>query len=178
MKGFGVFVAFVLVVAIGCSPMLEVSQKYDDTIHFDRFKTYDWARSEVPGEFRDTKKLLDLDSLITAVVDSKMVTLGFTRDSVNPDILVAYHLGVHDQVFVSDYGMHYYQKTGWSETETVQDGMLIIDFVLNGTTDRVWQGTGYGAMNVDPTPDMVKKNVERAIEKIFKQYPPPPPVEH
>ncbi|MCK4774804.1 MAG: DUF4136 domain-containing protein, partial [Candidatus Krumholzibacteria bacterium] len=97
---------------------------------------------------------------------------GFTRVTINPDLLIAYFVGVRNEVFMSNYGMHYADYTGNVVVQSVQDGTLRIDFVDPKTERLVWRGSAYGAVNRDPTEDMIRKNVDRAVKKTLDQYPP------
>jgi hypothetical protein len=51
---------------------------------------------------------------------------------------------------------------------------LTIDFVDAKKELVVWRGIALAALNVDPNVTIVTKNVNRAVEKILKQYPPDP----
>ena len=175
MKSLGLCVLSAVLVA-GCGgPMVEVSQKFEKTTDFSSYKSYAWmegqSRSDIKvGGGRD----IDLDGVIRDAVNKQMEAKGFVEVNRQPDVLVKYHAGARNTYYTTNFGMHYHEKVGWSETESVQDGQLTVDLVDAKTETVVWRGTAWGAMNVDPNQTIVNKNVNRAVEKLFKQYPPGP----
>jgi hypothetical protein len=133
--------------------MLEVSQKFEKTTDFSSYKTWAWmagTRSEV-----SEGDALDLDTPIREAVEKQMTSKGFAEVDEKPDVMVKYHVGYRVTAYTTNFGMHYQEKVGWSETETVRDGQLTIDMVDTKSEQVVWRGTGYGAMNVDPNQDIV-----------------------
>jgi hypothetical protein len=170
-----VFCAWVLVA--GCTPMLNVSQDFDSEANFKGFLTYDLMSkedvalsAEAEAKFGDRRQLIEEE--MRKAVKAQMEAKGFKRVTSDPDILVAYYVGVRNEVFMSNYGMTYWQISGNVEVEAVQDGAMRIDFVNPDTKRTVWSGTGYGAVNRDPTEDMIRKNIDRSVKKIMDQYPP------
>ena len=170
-------VSCVLALATGCSPMLVVNQDFDASSDFSTYQTYDLMpkdevamSSDADAKFAGRRTVLE-DELRTSV-KSKMEAKGFTRDTNNPDLLVAYYVGVRNEVFMSNYGMQYADMSGTVQVQTVQDGTIRIDFVDTKTERLVWRGSAHGAVNRDPTEDMIRKNVKRAVDKLLDQYPP------
>jgi hypothetical protein len=47
----------------------------------------------------------------------------------SPDLLIAYFVGARNEVFMSNYGMHYADYSGNVIVQAVQDGSLGVDFV-------------------------------------------------
>lgn len=166
----------IALVVMGCGgPMLEVSQNFERTTDFGKLKTYAWmpgaSGSDIqPGANRD----IDVDGTIRKAVEKYMATKGFVQATVTPDVLVKYHVGLRTTAYVTNFGTNYNEKVGWSETETVQDGQMTVDLVDANSQQVVWRGTAWGALNVDPNQTIVNKNVDRAVKKIFDQYPPDP----
>jgi hypothetical protein len=163
--------------AAGCAPMLEVSDTFDDEADFNVYTTYNLMSKEqmdmtgaAAKEFAGRREVLE-DELVKAL-KKNMEAKGFKHDPDNPDIMVAYYVGVRNEVFMANYGMHYADYAGNVEVQTVQDGSMRIDFVDSKTERLVWRGSAYGAVNRDPTEDMIRKNVDRAVKKILDQYPP------
>jgi hypothetical protein len=155
--------------------MVDVSQKFEQTTDFKAYKTYAWldgaSQSDIKiGGGRD----IDLDKTIREAVEKQMGEKGFVQVTANPQVLVKYHAAVAKTYYVADFGMHYQEKVGWSDTESAVDGQLTIDFVDADKELVVWRGIALAAVNVDPNATIVTKNVNRAVEKIFNQYPPDP----
>lgn len=176
MKSLGLCVLLAVVMVAGCGgPMVDVSQKFEQTTDFKAFKTYAW----MDGESRSDIKVgggtdIDLDKVIREAVDKQMGEKGFVKVSANPDVLLKYHAGVATTFYTTSFGMNYQEKVGWSDTESARDGQLTIDFVDANKEMVVWRGIALAALNVDPNLTIVTKNVNHAVEKILKQYPPDP----
>ena len=172
-----VFAMSITVLAMGCAPMLDVNQKFDEKVDFKAYKTYNLMAKE------DVQASPDADAKVGArtkliedemreALKREMEKKGFTRDTENPEILVAYYLGVRKEIFLSTWGVDYQDLSGNVATQTVEDGVIRIDFVDTETEKLVWRGTGHGAVNRDPTDEMIKTNIDRAVNKILGQYPP------
>ena len=177
MKRLGPVPCLVLIVALvaGCGgPMVEVNQRFQQTTDFTKYKTYAWldggSRSDLSAGSRD----IDVDGTIRKAVEKQMAEKGFVKVSAEPDLLIKYYAGLRNTTYVTDFGMHYQEKVGWSESQTVQDGQLTVDFMDRKTDTVVWRGVAWGAMNVDPNQTIVTKNVNHAVQKMFQQYPPDP----
>jgi hypothetical protein len=170
-------VVFVVAVLAACSPMLEVNNTFDDEANFNGYITYDIMAKEqmdmtgsAAAKFAGRREVLE-DEMVKAI-KKNMEAKGFEFDPENPDILVAYYVGVRNEVFMANYGMTYADLTENVAVQSVQDGTMRIDFVDAKTEQLVWRGDAYGAVNRDPTEDMIRKNVDRAVKKVIDQYPP------
>jgi hypothetical protein len=161
----------------GCAPMLEVKDTFDPETNFAKYATYDlMPKSEfemspaASQEFSGRRQVMEeeLVKAVTATMEAK----GFERDTENPDIIVSYLVGVRQEVYAASFGFDYNDATGAAVVQTVQDGSMRIDFVDTETNTLVWRGLGFGAVNRDPTEDMIRKNIDRAVKKILDQYPP------
>jgi len=157
--------------------MLEVSNDFDPETDFAVFKTYDLMpkadvalSADAEAAFGERKRILEEE--FRNALKREMEAKGFTRDTSNPDIMIAYYIGVRDEVFVSNYGMTYADLTGNYMKESLSDGAVRIDFVDPKKERLVWSGTAFTAVNRDPTEDMIRKNVDRAVKKMLDQYPP------
>jgi hypothetical protein len=57
-------------------------------------------------------------------------------------------------------------------TNEIVTGTLIVDLVDARTKTIVWRGTAEKDINPNATPDQRDKNINRATDKLFKNYPP------
>lgn len=165
------------VLAAACSPMFDVSYTSDPEANFKAYVTYDLMDNEAfdltpsaAAEFAGRRKVME-EELVKAL-HTYMQAEGFKLDENNPDILVAYYVGVRGEIFVAQFGFDYNDVSSPAAVETVQDGSMRIDLVDTETKKVAWSGSGHGAVNRDPTEDMIRKNVDRAVKKILEQYPP------
>jgi len=165
------------VLAAGCSPMFDVSANHDPEANFNAYVSYNLMENSdldmgtaAAAEFAGRRQVMQ-DELVKAL-NRNMQAKGFKLDTENPEILVAYYVGVRNEIFVADFGFDYNDISGAAAVQTVRDGSVRIDFVDTELKKVVWSGEGHGAVNVDPTEDMIRKNVNHAVDKLLKQYPP------
>ena len=174
MKCLGLsMVACVALLFVACSQMVDVSDKFEPGTDFAKLKTYAWMEGASGSDIKPAGSLdLDVDTPLRKAVDKQMVAKGFKEVKENPDVLVKYFLGTRTTVYATDFGMHYQDQVGWDETSSLQDGQLTIDLMDSKSQIVVWRGSAFGALNTQPSQAIVNKNVDRAVAKIFKQYPP------
>ena len=89
MKSLGLCVVMIVVLVAGCGgPMVEVSQKFEQTRDFTSYKTYAWmdgaSRSDISMGSRD----IDLDKTIREAVEKQMAAKGFIKVTAEPDVLI------------------------------------------------------------------------------------------
>ncbi len=173
MTRLGLCFALLLgIVFAGCSQMMEVNQVYSD-VDFATFKTYAWMPRPQGQIGEPTGRQKYLEDALTKTIEEKLAAKGFEKVSENPDVLVGYWYGLADQEtgtvdFTMEYVNQYSERKLWDSG----GGVIRVDLVNPKTNTLVWRGTARGAVNIDPTREMVEKNVERAMSKIFAQYPP------
>jgi hypothetical protein len=160
------------------SPATRVSAQSSVTYDFDRsanfasFKTYAWVAGTEVGD-----RLIH-DRIIGAI-DTQLAARGLTKaaSAETADVLVAYHASFDKNLringFSSGWGGYRFggTRTGTATTEEILVGTLVIDIVQANTRTIVWRGTATGEVNTKASPEKRDKNINRAAEKIFKNYP-------
>jgi hypothetical protein len=158
-------------------PVVAIAQKtsydYDKTATFQAYKTY---------ALRDGTKVGDklIDDRFVAALDAELARKGLTK-SETPDILVAYHVAFDKQQDVSafstgggPYGWRW--GGGWSTTDVrvreILIGTLVIDVVDAKRNEVAWRGIGVKEVNPQAKPDKRDRNINDAVKKILKNYPP------
>jgi hypothetical protein len=146
---------------------------FDKTTDFSKLKTYAWVRgTSVPDALNHQR--------IVSAVDTQLRMKGFVQvdASANPDVLVAYHASFDRDLqitgFSSGWGGYRFagSRSGTARTEEILTGTLVIDMVNAGTETIVWRGIATKEVDVDAKPEKRDKDINRAAEKIFKNYPP------
>jgi hypothetical protein len=164
----------VLLLALGCAPALTVTDDFDPDAEFDRIYTWYWLKDS-PAEKAVSEGPLgvrEFDALVKTNIEAELGKKGLTMVETNPDIEVAYHVGLAGEYGGANWNEEYLAQVKDSEVYKSSGGVFIVDIVDARTNRLIWRGTGRGAVNVDPTPEMVKKNVERTVKKILDAYPP------
>ena len=172
----------VLALMIGALPSIAAAQKttydFDKTATFAEYRTYSFK------EGTPTKQPL-IDQRIVAGIEAQLAAKGFTRNDAAPDVFVVYHVAFDEQQDISSYstgpmygGYGWGWGGGWGSTSTdvrvreILIGTLAVDVIDAGKKQMVWRGLGTKEIDVGAKPEKRDKNISKAIEKIFKNYPP------
>ena len=173
---------FVLAVVAAALPAIASAQKttydFDKTAPFAQFKTYSMQ------EGTPTKNEL-IDKRLVAAIETQLAAKGFVRNDAAPDVVVVFHVAFDEQKDISSFssgpmygGYGYGWGGGWGTTTTdvrVRDilvGTLAIDMIDAKRKQVAWRGLGTKEINTTAKPDKRDQNISKAVEKIFKNYPP------
>jgi Domain of unknown function (DUF4136) len=176
MKWFsGTIAVAVLTLAPTAAFAQKVSTDFDPVASFAKYKTYAWAEgTKSPNPLGEDR--------IHQAVETRMAAAGFTKAAGNPDVFIATHaVGQEEKEIITTgygYGGGYYRYGGMggmttSSVNTYIKGTLVLDMYDASTKKLVWRGTG-----TDTVSDKAEKNakkVDKALQKMFKEYPPTPP---
>ena len=150
----------------------DVSYDFDRGADFTRFKTYAWTRGTPVGDELNHKR-------IVASVDGKLAAKGMTRVELgaNPDLLVTYHAKFDKSLKVTGFtsGMGYRwgaSRSGSARADEVTVGTLIVDLIEPKAGSIVWRGIANKDVDLTENPEKRDKNINKATEKLFKNYPP------
>jgi hypothetical protein len=150
-----------------------VTHDFDRAANFKGFKTYAW----VPG----TRVTDDLNhARIVRAVDAQLMVKGLTRVGAieNADVLVAYHATFDKDLeingFSSGWGPYRFggTRSARAHVDEILVGTIAVDIVDAATRTIVWRGTASKDVDVKASPEKRERNIKRAAEKLFKNYPP------
>ena len=173
---------FGLALALAALPTIAAAQKttydFDKTAPFAQFKTYSWK------DGTPTKNQL-VDNRLVAAIDAQLAAKGFRRDDAAPDVFVVFHMAFDEQKDISSYstgpmygGYGYGWGGGWGSTSTdvrvreILVGTLAIDIIDAKKKAMAWRGLGTKEIDTNAKPEKRDENITKAVEKIFKNYPP------
>ena len=148
-----------------------VTYDFDRSANFTRFKTYSW----VPGT--NLSDQLNHQRIMRAV-DSQLSARGFSKVEAagSPDVLIAYHASFDRNLEINASGWGGYRlavpRSGTARVEEIVVGTLAIDMVDAETKNIVWRGMATKELDAKASPEKKEKNINKAAEKIFKNYPP------
>jgi hypothetical protein len=171
-----------LMLAAALLPAVAAAQKttydFDKTANFAQFRTFAMKEGTPTGNPLIDKRLV-------AAIETQMATKGFVRDDSNPDVVVVYHIAFDEQKDISSYstgpmygGYGYGWGGGWGSTTTdvrvreILVGTLAIDLIDAKTKQVAWRGLGSKEIDTQAKPEKRDQNITKAVEKIFKNYPP------
>lgn len=160
------------------APMVLLAQKtsfdYDKTANFSTLKTY---------ALKDGKKVGDplIDKRIEAAIEAELAAKGLTPAASAPDLSVTYHVAFDKKQDITAYstgGAGYYRwGGGWGTTDVrvneILMGTLVVDIADAKKNELVWRGIGVKEVDVQAKADKRDKNINSAVKKILKNFPPP-----
>jgi hypothetical protein len=171
-----------LTLAITALPALAAAQKttydFDKSAPFATFKTYAFKDGTPTGNQLIDKRLV-------AAIESQLAAKGFVKNETNPDVFVVYHIAFDEQKDISSYssgpmygGYGWGYGGGWGMTTTdvrvreILVGTLAVDLVDAKRKEVAWRGLGTKEIDTGAKPEKRDQNINKAVEKIFKNYPP------
>jgi hypothetical protein len=148
----------------------DIHFNYDRAANFASYKTYQWV--DIPGGMV-TDQLLDQN--IKRAIDEQLAQKGLTRAQNNADLFVGYQAAVSQEKSVNFYGTggRWYRGgmvTG--ETSTISVGKLVVDMYDPARKQLIWRGDATKTLDPKRDPDKNYRNLQKAMAKLFKNYPP------
>ncbi len=153
----------------------EVQFDYNRSANFSAYKTYNWIdyRRVDPGD-----QLLDQD--IKRSVDAQLAGKGLRRVDSDGDLVVGYQAGISQEKEFDSIGAGGWGRWGgpfgWGNgrvtTSTVDVGKLTIGLFDPASKQLVWRGAASKTLNLSKDPDKNYRNLEKAMAKLFRNYPP------
>ena len=122
-------------------------------------------------------QLLDQD--IKRAVDAQLVQKGLMRVEKNGDLQVSYQAALHNEVGVNLFGSAwggrgsgFWDGSVQGQTSTIPIGTLVVGLYDPARKQLIWRGDATKTIDLKKDPDKNYKNLEKAMEKLFKNYPP------
>jgi hypothetical protein len=165
--------ASIVLFTCGAALAQEVTYNFAQGTDFSKFKTYKWI--SIPGTEAPDQLI---DQQIKQSIDSQLATKGFTKtDSDTADLYVGYQLSITQQRQWSAYGM----GGGWrmgggmatATSSTLSIGTLGLDIYDQSGKQLVWRGSATKTLNPPKDPEKRQKNLDNAMAKLLKNFPPP-----
>jgi Domain of unknown function (DUF4136) len=139
---------------------------------FSKFHTYKWIT--IDGASHPNQIV---DAEIKDAVNAQLASKGLTKtEGEQADLYVGYQIAVDKERQWNAYGM----GGGWrfgggmatATSSTIDIGTLVVDMYDPTTKQLVW--TGRATHSIDPSSNEEKnqKRLDKAMEKLLKNYPP------
>jgi Domain of unknown function (DUF4136) len=153
---------------------------------FAKYRTYKWVRvpkADYPNQI--------LDAQIMQSIDAQLGLKGLTKtESDSPDLYVCYQAAVNQEKQWNSYstdmggGWGYGRWGGWggygggmstttTTSSTINIGTVNVDLYDVVTKNQIWRGAASKTLGSGKDPAKVNKNLNKAMAKMFKNYPPP-----
>lgn len=149
-----------------------VTYDFDHSANFSRFRTYAWVNgSSVADELNHRR--------IVSAIELQLASKGFARvaTSASPDVLVAYHASFDKNLEINGFSTGWGgfrwggSRTGTARVDEILIGTLAVDMVDAKTKTIVWRAMASKEIDVKASPEKRDRNITRAVEKLFKNYP-------
>jgi hypothetical protein len=152
----------------------QVETDYDRSANFAQYKTYSW-------EHVKTQDALDVDRIKSAV-NTALAAKGWTQvDSGGDASIVAVEITRNQQTlntfydgFGGGWGWRRFGGGGFGEatttTETYKVGTVVVDLFDTKTKQLIWRGAESDTLSNNSNKNI--KNLDKGVEKMFKQFPP------
>jgi hypothetical protein len=168
-----VLIGLVLLFA-GNASAQQVKTDYDRSANFAQYKTYSW-------EHVKTQDPLDVDRIKTAV-NAALAAKGWTQVDSGGDVsIVAVEITRNQQTLNTFYdglgggwGWRRFGGGGFGEatttTETYKVGTVVVDLFDTKSKQLIWRGAASDTLSNNSDKNI--KNLDKGVEKMFKQFPP------
>ena len=180
MKIKAAFCWFALIACLGLPSIVQAQKTsfdFEPSTNFSKFKTFRLVKGR--PELEPVVLEPFLDKRIVASIESRLSARGLTRSSENPDVYVLYHIVLGVQKGATGFGSRSDPFAGRGGFETfdarlhdIPVGALVIDVADAATRELVWRGVGIDDIDVYAKPEKRDAAIDKAVEKILKNYPP------
>ena len=173
-----------LLVGVSSAVAQDIRYDFDKDKDFSKYKTYKGVAikgAELPDEL--TQKAL------TSAIDAQLATKGLTKtDSDDAHLYIGYQTALGQEKEFTSYNTGWGYGPGWGggwygyggmastttygSTSTVYVGQLDVSMYDPAAKQLVWRGTASKTLDPKAKPEKKQKNINKAVEKLLKKYPP------
>jgi len=158
----------------GKSSAQQVKTDYDRSANFGQYKTYSWEQVK-------TKDALDVDRIKNAVNVSLMAK-GWTQVESGGDVSIVAMEITHNQQTLNTFYNGFGGGWGWrrfggggfgeatTTTETYKVGTVVVDLFDTKSKQLIWRGAASDTLSNNSDKNI--KNLDKGVEKMFKNFPP------
>ena len=183
MKSFRL-IMLVALLAVGAFAQ-DVRYNFDRSADFSKYRTYKWVK------VKDAAELGQLaDQQLRDAIDAELSRKGLVKSEKDPELLIAYQAAINQEKQFNSYstgmGPGWGYGAGWrygyggfessmttGQTSTIHIGSVGLDIYDASEHKLIWRGEASKTLDVKAKPDKVQKNLNKAVAKLLKNYPPP-----
>jgi uncharacterized protein DUF4136 len=159
----------------------DVRYNYLPGTDFSKYKTYKWVQvpnAQYPNDI--------VDAQIKSAIDRQLTMKGLNRtEAETADLYLTYQVAVTQEKQWNAYstgggawgwgrwGGWGGMQTATATSSTINVGTLNLDFYDVVTKQQVWRGDVSKTLGSGKDPQKVQKNLDKAMAKLLKNYPPP-----
>jgi hypothetical protein len=149
---------------------LDVTTDYDHNANFSRYKTFMWIKEPRPTNPLMKQRIVD-------AINEQLMAKGLQLVTSNADLGVSANTATKEEHSLDGFyngfpGWRW--RRGWWGPDTVyvdtfEVGTLVVDLFDTRTKQVVWWGSA--SDTISDNPEHNTKNLRKAIEKMFKDFP-------
>ncbi|MGA9564913.1 MAG: DUF4136 domain-containing protein [Candidatus Korobacteraceae bacterium] len=154
----------------------KVNVDWDRGTNFNQFHTYAWQPSTHPAKGLWDQRIID-------AVNQQLQAKGFKLVDSKPDLWVVYSNSIKKDQQVVGTGYNMGPMWGWGygwggpttttyQTYTTHEGTLIVDIADANGHQLLWRGSATNSISDNSNKNI--KNLNNAVNKLFKNFPPKP----
>ena len=159
---------------LGCAnPMtsdISIETETNPRASFKGYKTYSWIGTAAilnDPEGRWEPPAFDADAEITFLINRELRARGKVESQVDPDMLVFYGAGID----MESVEIKIDKASDMEQIVNVPRGALTVILIDGESEFAIWGGVATAEVKQDPNPDIVRKRLAYAIEKMFARLP-------
>jgi len=134
----------------------DVKTDYDRSANFNQYKTYSWGNVQ-------TQEALLVDRIKSAV-DEALAAKGWRQVASGGDVSLTATEFTEDQQILNNH------DDNITTTETYQVGSLVVEMFDTRTAKLIWRGSSSDTLSSKPDKNI--KNLDKGVQKMFKNFPP------
>ena len=182
MKALGTILPVLLITASAYAQDVRYNFAADED--FAKYKTYKWV------QLKENQTLNQLaDQQLKTAVDAELAKKGLTQATGDDaDLFIGYQAAVGQEKQFTSYQSGWDYGPGWGRgwygggmssgmttgsTSTIHIGQLDLDMYDAAAKKLVWRGTVTKTLDPKAKPEKQQKNLQKAVAKLLKNYPPP-----
>lgn len=147
----------------------KVLYNYNRGTDFSQYNTYQWVAI---GGLRLNPII---QKNIQQVIEQQLALKGLRKVASHGDLDLAYRTGLSSEKQIRGWRTGpRWTATAMAATSTIHVGTLVVDMYDPATRQLVWQGEVSKVLHPSSNADKNYKNLQKAIAKLFKKYPPKP----
>lgn len=162
----------------------DVRYNFDKSANFAQFKTYKWVVLKGAAQLSDLA-----DRQVKAAVEAELAKKGLTRtEADSADLYIGYQAAVDTEKEYTSYDTGWGYGPGWGyggwygggggmstgTTSTIYVGQIALDMYAASPKSLVFRTVASKTIDTKAKPEKQQKNLQKAVAKMFKNYPPAP----
>lgn len=176
-RSLGLIVWVLSAVILGASGAWaqDVSVNYAPGTDFTPYKTYRWV--DVEGAQKPDQIV---DGQIRQAIEKVLASKGLTKvEGDAATLFIAYQIAIGQQqqwnaYNTGGYGWRYGGGMSTATSSTINIGTLALDMYDPAKKELVWKGMASKTLDVKASPEKRQKNIDKAMAKLLKNFPPKP----